>query len=59
MKEKKIYYKLVTDEYPGGLFYEDKADALLQSVSDRDNGFPTYVRTVRMDEDEVNSYPEP
>ena len=59
MKEKKIYYKLVTDEYPGGLFYESKADALSQSVEDRDNGYIVYVRAVCMDEDEVNSYPEP
>ena len=59
MKEKKIYYKLVNDAYPGGLFYEDKADALLQSVEDRNNGFPTYVRAVRMDENVVNRYPEP
>lgn len=55
---KKTYYKMVDEEYPGGMIFERKADALEVSRDTRDCGGTAYVRAIRMTETEFNSYPE-
>ena len=54
MEEKKYYYKLVSEEYPGGVIYPNKGDALSASDEERSFGYKCYVRKIKMSEEEFN-----
>lgn len=49
---KKTYWKLVTDEYPGGEIFIDRVSALQQSHEYHSDGLKAYVRAIKMTEEE-------
>lgn len=54
----KEYYRVVCEEYPKGVVFESKGDALEWSKNSRECGFKSYTRMVKLTEEEVASYPE-
>jgi hypothetical protein len=56
--EKKYHYKLVYEEYPGGIIYPDKGAALSASDEYRSSGYKCYVRKIKMSEEEFNKLEE-
>ena len=57
-KTKKPYYRVKCEEYPGGMIFERKPDALELSSECRFYGEKVYVRKISLTEEEFNSYPE-
>ena len=59
MSEKKLFYKMVCDEFPGGLYFENRRDAIEASKDERDDGIgKAYVRAVKITQEEIDSFDE-
>lgn len=56
--DKISYYKVVCEEYPKGVFFESKGDALEYSNECRLSDCKSYTRMVKVTKEEVESYPE-
>lgn len=56
---KKTYWKVVSDEYPGGAIYENRMDALQDTEDRRSNGESgSYCRKIRMTQEEHDDLQE-
>lgn len=56
---KKTYWKVVCDEYPLGLVFTDRIDALLDAKELREYySEKAYVRAIKLTEEEYNKIPE-
>lgn len=54
--QKNVYWKVVDSEYPGGMFFESRRNALEWASNIRDDGFSkAYTRRVILTDEEVEN----
>lgn len=55
---KKTFYRVVSDEFPGGIISQSKHDAQEWAEMERENGEKAYFRKIKMTQKEFNDLNE-